>query len=70
MVLVDNLLFYLLKAQLNIHFLFWTIYFLHGLCLVTIVPISEIGIIKKGARLNFAMGAILPRYATVYIIHI
>ena len=64
---MNNLLFYLLKAQVNILCLFWTIYFLHGLCFATIVPISKIEIIRKGAHLNFATGAILPRYATGWV---
>jgi len=60
---MDNLLFYLLKAQLNIYFLFWNINLFHGLCFAAIVPVSKIEIIKKSAHLNCAMGAILPRYA-------
>jgi len=36
---------------------------MHG-SFVKIVPISNIEIIRKGAHLNFAMGATLHRYAT------
>ena len=48
---------------LNIYFLFSNIYSPHGLCFATIAPISKIEIIEKGAYLNLAMDAILPRYA-------
>jgi len=40
------------------------IYFLHDLSFVRIEPISNVQIIKKGAYLKFAMGAIFHRYAT------
>jgi len=39
-------------------------YFLHGLSFVKLVPTSNLQIIRKGAHLNFAMGATLLRYAT------
>ena len=53
------------KAKINIHFLFQNIHLLHSLSFEKTVPISNVSIIKKGAYLNFAMGAILDRYATV-----
>jgi len=41
------------------------IYFLHGLSFVKVVPLSNICIVTKGALLNFAMGTILHKCATV-----
>jgi len=52
------------KGKISIHFLFRNIHLLHSLSFEKIVPISNIYIIKKGAHINFAMGAILDRYAT------
>ena len=37
------------------------LYILHDLSFVNIVPTPNIKIIRKGAHLNFAMGAILHR---------
>jgi len=56
---MDNLYFIWWKAKINAkYFPFWNIYFLHALCLVEIVPVSNMKIIRKGAHLNFAIGAI------------
>jgi len=58
MILMENSYFICCKfeAKTNTYFLFQNIYFLHGFFCVSSVPISNIWIIKKGARLNFAMG--------------
>jgi len=61
MVFMDKLYFICWTVQSkNQHkyFPFENIYFLHGLTFVKIVPICKIQIIRKGAHLNFAMGAI------------
>jgi len=64
---IDNLYFVCWKVwSTNYHkyFPFWHIYFIHGLSFVKFVRISNIDIIRKGAHLNFVMGATLHRYAT------
>jgi len=43
---------------------FQKVYLLHSLAFVKIVPTSNLQIIRKGAHLNFAMGATLHRYAS------
>jgi len=54
-----------IKSKRNIHFLFWNVHLLQRLSFEKLVPTLNIQITKKGAHLNFAMGAILHRYATV-----
>jgi len=56
------------KININI-FRFKKIYLLYALSFVKIVLICNIYIIRKGAHLNFAMGATLHRYATGWCCH-
>jgi len=68
MVFMDNLYFICWKVSIQNKHIFSVLkHYLRGWSFVKIVPISNIWIIEKGAHLNFAMGAGLHWYATVYM---